>query len=386
MFRSFYMAGFECATGYNCHGCEIDQVAATHHDRFLGEDYEMVARVGLRTIRESVRWRLVDRDGAYDLSSVDRVLEASRQHGIEVIWDLFHYGYPDDVDLFGEAFVERFANYCRVVSRHIVENSPGPHYFTPVNEPSYFAWAAGHAGMFAPHCIERGFELKTWLVRAAIQGINAIWESDRHARIVNVDALCRVVAPLDQPEREGEADYFNERAVMESWDMLAGRLHPEFGGSERHLDILGINYYWTNQWELGLSGIPLRDDDPRIWSLSRLMRWVFERFGHPMIISETSHMEERRAEWLDTVSNEVSDLLAEGVPVQGVCLYPVLGMPEWHSPDIWTYMGLWDLVPEGDMLLRKPHEPMMHSLERAIARLDWDNLVRPSRRSTPGLL
>ena len=32
-------------------------------------------------------------------------------------------------------------------------------------------------------------------------------------------------------------------------DMLAGRLMPELGGSRDWLDIVGINYYWTNQWE-----------------------------------------------------------------------------------------------------------------------------------------
>ena len=32
MFRSFYLAGFECATGYNMHGEWIDQIAATEHD------------------------------------------------------------------------------------------------------------------------------------------------------------------------------------------------------------------------------------------------------------------------------------------------------------------------------------------------------------------
>ena len=34
-----------------------------------------------------------------------------------------------------------------------------------------------------------------------------------------------------------------------------------------------------------------------------------------------------------TVAAECEMLLEEGVPVCGVCLYPILGMPEWHSPD-----------------------------------------------------
>jgi hypothetical protein len=56
----------------------------------------------------------------------------------------------------------------------------------------------------------------------------------------------------------------------------------------------------------------------------------------------------------------------QGVPLRGVCLYPILGMPEWHDPDIWTPMGLWDPVchrdPCGDRLLC---EPMAEALRSA---------------------
>ena len=41
MFRSFYLAGFECATGYNMHGEWIDQIAATEHDRHVDADYDV---------------------------------------------------------------------------------------------------------------------------------------------------------------------------------------------------------------------------------------------------------------------------------------------------------------------------------------------------------
>ena len=36
MFRSFFFAGFEGATGYNMHGEWVDQIAATHHDKTRG--------------------------------------------------------------------------------------------------------------------------------------------------------------------------------------------------------------------------------------------------------------------------------------------------------------------------------------------------------------
>ena len=365
MLRTFFSAGFECATGYNAHGQWIDQIAATQHDHFVAEDYRRLREVGMAAAREGVRWPLVDRAGRYDFASVRSFLAAARTHGVELVHDLFHFGYPDDVDLFAPSFPDRFAEYCAAAARFIAAESDGPYWFTPINEPSYFAWAAGEAGLFAPHQRGRGFELKVALARAAIHGIDAIRAECRDAHIVNVDALCRVVSPADRPELATEAATFNDRAVFESWDMLSGRLRPELGGTPAHLDVVGINYYWTNQWELGRTGLPLSDADPRRWPLRRLVRSVWERYGAAMLVTETSHVGEMRPVWLRELAAEVEALIDDGVPLGGVCLYPILGMPEWHAPGAWTRMGLWDLVPQSPTLGRVPYEPMLEALREA---------------------
>ena len=36
-----------------------------------------------------------------------------------MIWDLFHYGYPEDLDPFDKVFTARFADYCRATARYI---------------------------------------------------------------------------------------------------------------------------------------------------------------------------------------------------------------------------------------------------------------------------
>ena len=257
MFESFFLAGFEGSTGYNRNGDWFDQVVATGHDRTVEADYRDIASCGLRAARETVRWPLVDMGrGRYDFSSLDPFLEASRRHGVEVIWDLFHYGYPRDLDPLSEAFCRRFADYCHAVARYIDVRSEGICYFTPVNEPSFMAFAGGDAALFAPHLTGRGWDLKVNLCRAAIAGIEAIWAAVSGARIVNVDPLCRVVRHPDRPHDEEAVCNFNDNVVFQSWDMLAGRLLPELGGSPAHLDVVGINYYWTNQWEWGQEPLP----------------------------------------------------------------------------------------------------------------------------------
>jgi hypothetical protein len=37
MFKSFFFAGYECATGYNAKRQWIDQIAATQHDLHVSE-------------------------------------------------------------------------------------------------------------------------------------------------------------------------------------------------------------------------------------------------------------------------------------------------------------------------------------------------------------
>lgn len=369
MFRSFYLAGFECATGYNMHGEWIDQVAATEHDLHVDEDYRRLDEVGIHAVREAIRWPLVDQHGRYDFRSVEPFVDAALARGIDVIWDLFHYGYPDDLDPFSDAFVARFARYCAAAARFVAQRTPPPHWFTPVNEPSFFAWAGGEVGRFAPHARGRGFELKLALAHAAIHGIEAIHEACPDARILNVDPVCRVVPGSRSHAAHEHARRFNDEWVFEFWDIVSGRLHPRLGGSPAHLDLPGLNYYWTNQWELGREGVPLRDDDPRRVPLADLVRTVWRRYGHELLISETSALGDARAPWIHELSSMAEQLLDERVPLRGICLYPILGMPEWHARDQWTRMGLWDLEREQDVLERRACQPMVEALQFANRRV-----------------
>jgi hypothetical protein len=97
---------------------------------------------------------------------------------------------------------------------------------------------------------------------------------------------------------------------------------------------------------------------------------VWDRYGGPLLLTETAHIGDRRGPWLSEVAKEAEVLLRNGVPLAGVCLYPILGMPEWHEPDVWTPMGLWDPVCTRDPSERLLCEPMREALASA-HQLDW---------------
>jgi hypothetical protein len=380
MFDNFFFAGFEGTTGYNKHNQWIDEVSLTQHDIFVRADYSQLRSLGIRGVRESIRWPLIDSGRRYDFSTLRPVIEAAEEFGMEVLYDLFHFGYPVGLDLFSPDFPRRFADYCEASAGYIAKHAASFH-FAPVNEPSFFAWAGGEVGLFAPHSTGRGAELKIRLIEAAIQGINAIWSACPEASIVNIDPICRVAAPPGGSLSEDHAAVaFNEIAVFEAWDMLSGRLHPELGGSPEHLCTIGVNYYWTNQWELGNPGA-LADDDERRWPLSKLLKLVWDRYGHQLSVTETGHIGDNRANWLVELVHECEAALAEGTQIKSVCLYPILGMQEWHSLGEFVPMGMWDLVSNDNIKQRVPFAPMIDAFSKA-CRLEKGK--QGITRTTPG--
>jgi len=120
------MAGFECSCHLNsCHK-RLDMMAAVGHDRYVAEDYARLREVGIATARDGVRWHLIERAGCYDWSSWIPMLRAAREAGVQVIWDLCHYGWPDGLDIFSAAFVERFARFAGQAAQVQREHGEGP--------------------------------------------------------------------------------------------------------------------------------------------------------------------------------------------------------------------------------------------------------------------
>ena len=346
LFPSFWLAGFESACHVNGQGVRLDLVRATQHDLQIREDYARVKALGFRAVRESVRWHLVDRGPHLDFSTVLPVLAAARAEGIRVLWTLCHYGWPDDVDLFGGGFVERFARYAAGLARVVADSGEAEPWYNPINEISFFAWAAGEVGYIHPHQVGQGAELKRQLVRAALAAMDAIREVDRRARFLHVDPLIHVVPPRGRPDL-ARAAAEQRASQFDAWDMLAGGHCPELGGHPRYLDVIGLNFYHANEWEYPDRRLRWEDTprDPRWIPLRRLLEEVYHRYGRPLVLSETSHFGEGRARWIREVAQEAAAARAEGIPLEGVCVYPVIDRPDWDDPDHWHHSGLWDLRP-----------------------------------------
>lgn len=367
IFPTFFLSGFECSNFLWKDGRRRNLVAETGHDRHAAEDYRLLNTLGIAVSREGIPWPLVDRGGAYDFSMVDSYIEAMNASKITPIWDLCHYGYPDDLDPFSSDFADRFARYCRAAAEYVLPKVRGPHFFTPINEITFFSFCAGEWGWAAPYrCTreDRDRLLKA-LCRAAIAGVKAIREVDPQARMVHIDPLVRVVAPRDRPDQIEAARHETHVDTFLAWDIISGRENPEYGGSPEILDIVGANVYSFGQMEYRESGphAPLPPGDDRIAPLCDMLDTVWQRYRRPMIIGETSGLGQGRPDWLRDVMGESLAAVRRGMDLQGVCLFPAVDMPDWHTGE-WVGNGICDLVEDVGDLKRVPNQAYVEELRR----------------------
>jgi beta-glucosidase/6-phospho-beta-glucosidase/beta-galactosidase len=378
IFPTFFMAGFECSTFVWKDRERKDYVAATGHDRHLKADLEAAMDLGIGVVREAIRWPNVDLGGGrYDWSGVKAVQDAATECKITPIWDLCHYGLPDGCDPFSRECRDRFADYCRAAAEFVTSTAEGPYFFTPINEITFFSAAATDLEWMSPFAKGREDELKRALARMAIEGAKAIREVEPGARMVHVDPMVHAVPPADRPDLADEAWDEAYREAYEGFDMLAGRLAPELGGSPEILDIVGVNAYHYSQVVLKAdkSREILGPRDPRRKPLSELLQFAWERYRRPIIIGETSGYQDRRAEWLRMTMEESLKALNAGVDLHGVCLYPFVDVPDWFNQN-WAKIGIYD-VADKDSFERVPCDAYIEELRRWQKLLDQPENVEP---------
>lgn len=338
------MGGFESSTHRNKSGRRLDLIASTRHDEFAEQDYARLMELGLCGCRDAVRWHLIEREPfRYDFTSLEKQVAAARKTGIAVTWDYFHYGFPDDLDIFSPAFIERFVAFTEAVTRYLRSELGGPLLVCPVNEISFFSWAAGHVGSFYPAVRRRGNELKRQLVVAGIRSSRAIKAIDPNAVIMFTDPAIHVVSKDPTPSKLRAAEAYRQ-AQFEAFDMLLGRRKPELGGGTEVMDVIGLNYYFHNQWHhSNRRKLPL--GHPLYRPLSDILDEYRTRYNKPLILAETGIEDDERPEWFRYVAEQARKALAVGVDIRGICLYPICNHPGW-ADDRHCHNGLWDYADE----------------------------------------
>jgi hypothetical protein len=144
--------------------------------------------------------------------------------------------------------------------------------------------------------------------------------------------------------------------------MITGRAQPELGGHDDLIDVIGVNYYIHNQFVWG--GRMIVPSDPRYRHVSTMLQEVYERYRRPIFVAETGIEDETRPAWLRYMCKEVMTAMTAGVPVEGVCLYPIVNHPGWDD-DRHCHNGMFDYADASGE--RPVFEPLAQEVSRQLA-------------------
>ena len=364
------MGGFEACFARSEHGQRHDMLRTTKHDVQCRNDYRLLKAIGITTVRESLSWHQIDRgNGQYDFSFFEDIMQIAREEGMQVIWGLNHFDLPDDAGPFSHTLVERFASYAVEAVKTIRRYTDGVMYIIPFNEMSFFSWMSAEVGVWAPYSFHRGGHLKAQLAKCVIEAIKAIREIGDEVKFIHIDPIMhRIAQPDSDIPVHRFVDDFRE-AVHEAWDIISGRVRPDLGGQPDYLDFVGLNYYIYNQEEVSIryepeSNHPHFDIRPLDWDsplrtgFNEIIRSVYDRYQVPIIITETGCYGGLREQWWRRLLYEVDQAIAEGIPVLGICSYPVIDRPDWHYGHL-TNSGFWDFFADDPDCTRIPHQELL---------------------------
>ncbi|MGN6417005.1 MAG: amine oxidase [Pseudobacter sp.] len=369
-FKSFWMAGYECADQVNAFGYRVDLLSATGHLSMLESDYRDLAAFSIRTVREGLRWSQVEHQPyQYNWNNVTCMIRQGRRLGIQQVWDICHFGFPDDLTPLHPMFARRFATFCRAFVLHYRSIEPDAVLIvTPINEVSFLSWLGGDVRGTVPFCTRQGWEVKYALMRACIEAVYAMREVDPGILILTTEPIVNIVAPENPTEEQLANAALMNQQQYQSIDMLRGEKCPELGGSPHLADMLGFNYYHNNQWvAVEETFLPWTNypPDPRWRPLSSLFEDAWQRYQLPMVLSETSHPGIDRPEWILSIGEQVQTILRKSIPLWGVCIYPVIDRPDWDNLNKWHHSGLWDLKQDGNNPpIRLLYEPYAQALRK----------------------
>lgn len=354
--------------------CTVNRTRAGHKDqsRLSGhdsrpQDLDLFAGLGIKAIRYPVLWERVAPNAPHerDFSWSDERLERLRELGVRPIVGLLHHGSgPSYTNLLDPGFAQGLADYAAAVA----EQYPWVADWTPVNEPLTTARFSALYGHWYPHVSEEGAFWTALLnqIDATRLAMKAIRKVNPAARLVQTEDVGRTYAT--EPLKD-QAEFDNLRRWM-SFDLLCGtvtRDHPLWKRLMRYdlaerldaiaadpcpPDVIGINHYLTSDRFLdhrldrypperrGGSDVAAYADVEAVRvllpgpdGLEGALRETHARYGLPIAVTEVHNgcTREEQMRWLLEAWRTAERLSGEGLPIQAITVWSLLGAYDWDS-------------------------------------------------------
>jgi dTDP-4-dehydrorhamnose reductase len=344
----------------------FDQTIRTGRETRLS-DLALFADLGMKAFRLPILWERTapDHPETRDFTWPDTQLAELTRLGMRPIAGLTHHGSgPHYTNLLDDGFAPGLATHARAVA----ERYPWIEDWTPVNEPLTTSRFSCLYGYWYPHARDD----KSWIA-ALLNQIDAVRLSMREVRKVNPKA--RLVQTEDlgfvhaTSTLDYQAEFENERRWL-TWDLLEGRVtrdHAMYAWLTHHgfadrlaaiaddpcaADVIGVNHYLTSERFLDervqrypgitpggngrthyvdVEAVRVAEDGPL--GLEELLRQTWARYGKTIAVTEVHNGSTRdeQMRWFHEAWRGCETLRDEGVDVEGVTAWSLLGACDWVS-------------------------------------------------------
>ncbi len=312
-----------------------DEVKLIRHDEFLDVDYQLLVDIGCIGVRDAARWYVTHpAPHTFDWTWLDQVVAVAEKSALTLYIDLWHYGYPDWLDLMSPDAPAHFAEFAREIALRY----PRITHWCIANEPSLMVEMAGRRGKWRPFLRgkQNAILLRRQICRMIIAASQAVLD-------VRPDALLILPEPWHATNRNSEDA---QAAII---DTVIGRRDPELGGNPRYATVIGLNHY--------------RDSTlPPLHQLLLNARKRWQDF--PLWLTETSGPPRgwQQTEWFWWMLAEVRIANAEGANIPVFTWAPTISMYDWVDENKHLANGIWVIGKNGE---RKPNGKMLEALALA---------------------
>ncbi|MFN8528567.1 MAG: beta-galactosidase [Anaerolineae bacterium] len=312
----------------------MDEVRLIRHDTLLQTDYQLLQNLGVKGVRDAARWYVTHTaPGKFDWTWLDQVVEVADQTGIKLYLDLWHYGYPDWLDILSPDAPKHFTEFAVAIA----ERYPSIDHWCICNEPSLLVELGGRQGVWAPFLKSTDpTEFRRQVCRMIIDASKAVLE-------IRPEALLVLPDPWHATDTNPED---NQSAVF---DTVMGLRDPELGGEDRLVSVIGLNHY----------------RDSTLPPLHRLLINAGKRFPHkPIWLTETSGppVGWQQTEWFWWMMSEVRLANIAGVKTPVFTWAPVISMYDWVDETVQLHNGIWIIDTDGS---RIPNGRILEAIELA---------------------
>lgn len=311
-----------------------DEVQLIRHDEFLETDYQLLVEIGCAGVRDAARWYLSHpAPGVYDWAWLDRVVHAAEKFRLTLYLDLWHYGYPDWLDIMSADAPRHFAEFAARIARRY----PGLIHYCVCNEPALLVDYAGRKGRWRPFLRRSDpTAFRQQICRIIIAASRAILELRPEAQLV-------LPEPWHATDRVPEDE---QAAVL---DTVLGLRDPDLGGASELVTVIGLNHY----------------RDSTLPPFHRLLLNARRRWpDKPLWLTETSGPPTgwQQAEWFWWMLAETRLANLEGADIPVFTWAPAISMYDWIDETRHLANGIWRIEADGR---RVPNDHMIEAIALA---------------------